>query len=245
MAAKDPRNDAGTVLVTGASRGIGLEHCMQYAQRGWQVIACARDPAGAPDLAALAGRHPGRVRLARLDVTAPAQVTALAESLAGAPLDIVINNAGSYGPLGAPAGMAYQGIENMDYAIWREILEVNLLGAFRVAVALQRGLRAGRRRLLVMMSSDLGSIENNRTGQSYAYRSSKAALNMVTRGLAAEWPDIAVVAIAPGWTRTTLGGVAAPLSVAETVADQQALFERLTLAQSGSFLDRFGRPVPW
>ncbi len=245
MGANRAQDAAGTVLVTGASRGIGLEHCVQYAERGWQVIACARDPARAPGLAALLDRHPGQVRLATLDVTAAAQVTALAESLAGGSLDIVINNAGSYGPLGAPAGMAYQGAETMDYAIWREILEVNLLGPFRVAVALQSALRAGRRRLLVMMSSDLGSIENNRSGQSYAYRSSKAALNMVTRGLAAEWPDIAVVAIAPGWTRTTLGGVAAPLGVAETVADQQALFERLTLGQSGSFVDRFGRPVPW
>jgi NAD(P)-dependent dehydrogenase (short-subunit alcohol dehydrogenase family) len=96
-----------------------------------------------------------------------------------------------------------------------------------------------------MMSSDLGSIAQNQSGGSYAYRSSKAALNMVAKGMAVEWPDLTVVAMAPGWTRTDLGGADAPLEPAESVRLQQQVFDRLTRADSGRFLNRFGETVPW
>jgi NAD(P)-dependent dehydrogenase (short-subunit alcohol dehydrogenase family) len=133
----------------------------------------------------------------------------------------------------------------MDYAIWREILEVNLLGAFKVATALREHVAASARRLIVNMSSDLGSIAQNRRGNLHAYRTSKAGLNMVTRGMAIEWQDLVVVAMAPGWCRTDLGGEGAEVEPADSVREQQAVLERLGPADSGRFIDRFGRDVPW
>lgn len=233
-----------TALVTGANRGLGLEYARQLAAGGWQVIACARDP-GAPALAAAAGQAGGRIEPVALDVTDHAAVGALAARLAGTPLDLLLNNAGTTGPSGTPGAIAYQRLDHMDYAIWRDILEVNLLGAFKVATALRDRVAASTRRLVVNVSSDLGSIANNRSGQMHAYRASKAALNMMTRGMAVEWKDLTVVSIAPGWCRTDLGGPEAHIDPVDSVREQLALFARLGPAHSGRFLDRFGADVAW
>lgn len=234
-----------TLLVTGANRGLGLEHARQGAAAGDRVIATARDPGAAEALRAVAGAYPDRVRIEALDVTDAAAVEALAEGLRDTTIDVLLNNAGTYGPSGAPAGMAYQGVDNMDYEIWRQILEVNLLAPFRLAVALRPCLARAARPVLAMMSSDLGSITQNTQGHSYAYRSSKAALNMVTRGLAVEWPGIIVVALAPGWCRTDLGGEQAPIDPADSVAAQRRVLATLEPGDSGRFIDRFGETVPW
>jgi NAD(P)-dependent dehydrogenase (short-subunit alcohol dehydrogenase family) len=235
----------GTVLVTGANRGLGLEHARQYAATGWRVLACARRPDSATDLQALHEQFPGTVSLHELDVTDAAAVERLADDLTGLPLDILLNNAGTFGPRGAPEGLTYQSLDNMDYDIWRQMLEVNLLAPFRLSVALAENLRLAERPLLVMMSSDLGSIANNANGQSHAYRTSKAGLNMLTRGMALEWTDIIVVSMAPGWCRTDLGGPDAVVDPVESVEQQQKTFARLGLADSGRFIDRYGETVAW
>jgi len=236
---------AGTVLITGANRGIGLEHARQYAVAGWQVLACARRPDQATALLALAKEFPDQLKLLGLDVTDFAAVDALAAELANTRIDVLLNNAGTFGPQGAPEGLAYQSLANMDYDIWRQMLEVNLLAPFRVAVALAGSLRLAERPLLVMMSSDLGSIANNSQGQSHAYRSSKAGLNMLTKGMAVEWQDFIVIAMAPGWCRTDLGGPDAVIDPVDSVRDQQNTFARLGAADSGRFIDRFGSAVDW
>jgi NAD(P)-dependent dehydrogenase (short-subunit alcohol dehydrogenase family) len=234
-----------SVLVTGANRGIGLEHARRYLARGWRVFAGVRDPGSAAALAKLPATA-GQLTVVPLDVTADASVQAAAASLAGVPLDVVVNNAGTYGPVGWSAqGKEAQAAGQMDYDVWRQILEVNLLGAFRVAATFRTNLEGGQRPLHVLMSSDLGSIANNRMGQSHAYRSSKAALNMVCKCLAIEWPRIITIALAPGWCRTDLGGADAPIDPADSVAAQQETLDRLTLADTGRFIDRFGETVPW
>lgn len=236
---------AGTVLVTGANRGLGLEHVRQYAASGWRVLACARAPEASGELQALRDERPDGIELLPLDVTDFDAVDALAVQLSGRPLDILLNNAGTFGPQGAPEGMAYQSLEHMDYDIWRRMLEVNLLAPFRLSVALAGSLRLSARPLLVMMSSDLGSIANNAQGKSHAYRSSKAGLNMLTRGIAVEWPDIIVVSMAPGWCRTELGGPDAVVDPVDSVREQQRTFAGLTAADSGRFIDRYGETVAW
>jgi NAD(P)-dependent dehydrogenase (short-subunit alcohol dehydrogenase family) len=234
-----------TVLITGANRGIGLEHARAYARNGWRVLAAARQPAGAAALAELARAHPAQVEVLALDVTDHAAVDRAAAALEGQAVDLLLNNAGSFGPQGFPDGMAYQSLEHMDYAVWREILEVNLLAPFKVATAFRDHLRAAERPLLVMMTSDLGSITQNTQGQSYAYRTSKAGLNMIARSMAREWADIIVIAMAPGWCRTDLGGDGAQIDTADSVREQQQTFARLTSADTGQCLDRFGNIVPW
>jgi len=242
---KAAQSPAGTVLVTGANRGLGLEYCRQLVAKGWQVLAGTRDPGRADALQALAGNHPDLIRCLRLDVSSEDDVRSLAAELSGVPLDMLINNAGTFGPEGSPGGMRYQSLAQMDYGIWREILEVNLLAPFRLTVALAPSLRLARRPLVVMLSSDLGSIGNNRLGQSHAYRTSKAGLNMLTKGIANEWRDVIVVSMAPGWCRTELGGEEAPIDPADSVRAQLQTLAALDASHSGQFLDRFGTPVAW
>ena len=233
------------MLVTGANRGLGLEYCRQLAAAGWQVVACTRHPEGAPALRELARTNPGRMRVLQLDVTDERQVETLAVELRGTRLDMLINNAGSFGPEGSPGGMRYQSLAHTDYGIWRDILEVNLLAPFRLTVALAPSLRLATRPVVIMLSSDLGSIANNRMGQSHAYRSSKAGLNMLTKGIANEWRDLIIVSMAPGWCKTELGGEEAEIDPAESVRAQVQTFARLNASHSGQFLDRFGAQVAW
>lgn len=235
----------GTVLITGASRGLGLEYCRQMAAAGWQVLACARDPGLSTGLRGIADGNPSRVRILRLDVVDEENVQSVARELRSTPLDMLINNAGTFGPEGSPGGMQYQSLAHMDYAIWREILEVNLLAPFRLTVALAPSLRLAARPVVVMLSSDLGSIANNRMGQSHAYRTSKAGLNMLTKGIANEWRDLIVVSMAPGWCKTELGGEEAEIDPADSVRAQLRTFATLNASHSGQFLDRFGAQVAW
>jgi len=235
----------GTVLVTGANRGLGLEYCRQLAASGWQVLAGTRHPEKANDLQSLARANPEGVRLVRLDVVKEADVHAVAEELREVPLDMLINNAGTFGPEGSPGGMRYQSLAHMDYGIWRNILEVNLLAPFRLTVALAASLRLAPRPVVVMLSSDLGSIGNNRLGQSHAYRTSKAGLNMLTKSIANEWRDLITVAMAPGWCKTELGGEGAQIDPEDSVRAQLRTFAALTPGHNGQFIDRFGAQVAW
>jgi NAD(P)-dependent dehydrogenase (short-subunit alcohol dehydrogenase family) len=234
-----------TVLITGANRGIGLEHARAFAGQGWRVLACARDPAGSEALAELQQAYPEKIETLALEVTDHEAVDALAARLRGQTIDVLLNNAGTFGPQGFPDGMGYQGLEHMDYAIWRQILEVNLLSPFKLAVAFREHLARADRPLLVMMTSDMGSIAQNTQGKSYAYRTSKAGLNMITRGMAQEWPDTIVIAMAPGWCKTDLGGDIAQIETTDSVREQQRSLARLTLEDSGLVLDRFGAVVAW
>ncbi|MEO7385509.1 MAG: SDR family oxidoreductase [Gammaproteobacteria bacterium] len=236
---------AGTVLVTGANRGLGLEYSRQLATAGWKVLAGTRQPERSADLHALASAHPDRIRVLRLDVVSAADIEAVANELHGMPLDMLINNAGTFGPEGSQGGMRYQGLAHMDYGVWRDILEVNLLAPFRITVALAQSLRLATRPVVIMLSSDLGSIGNNRMGHSHAYRSSKAGLNMLTKGIANEWRDLIVVSMAPGWCKTDLGGAEAEIDPVDSVRAQIDTFAGLNAGHSGQFLDRFGAPVAW
>lgn len=235
----------GTVLVTGANRGLGLEYCRQLLAQGWQVLATAREPGAAAELEILAKAHGTSLKVLKLDVTDEGQVRQLTDELKDQPLDMLINNAGTFGPEAPPGGMRYQSLAHMDYGIWRNILEINLLAPFRITVALAPCLRLAPRPVVIMLSSDLGSIGNNRMGHSHAYRTSKAGLNMLTKGIANEWRDLIVIAMAPGWCKTDLGGEQAEIEPAESVRAQLETFARLNPRDSGRFLDRFGEEVAW
>lgn len=232
-------------LITGANRGIGLEYARQLAEAGEQVIATARNPAGADALRELAARHAG-LTIEPLDLDDRASITALGQRLAGTPIDILLNNAGLYGGSWDNASHR-QSHDSMDYDLWEQIMRVNVMAPFQLAQVLRANLALGQRKLIINMSSDLGSITNNSQGQSYAYRSSKAALNMVTKGLAAELADqgFTVVSMAPGWTQTDLGGTSAQWPVAESVANQRQVIAALGPQDTGSFVDLLGRQVAW
>lgn len=234
-----------TWLITGANRGIGLEFVRQLLDEGETIIATAREPSGAHALRSLAERHAG-LAIEAVDLERRESVAALGERLAGTPIDIVFNNAGLYG--GSWDHDSHrQSHDSMDYDLWEQIMRVNVMAPFQMVQALRPNLLLGKRKLVINMSSDLGSITNNLQGQSYAYRSSKAALNMVTKGLSVELAGfgITVVSLAPGWTQTDLGGGSAEWPVEQSVAHQRDVIGRLSLQDTGAFIDLLGRRVAW
>lgn len=233
-----------TAIVTGANRGLGYEYTRQLLGRGWRVIACARTTESA-DLGRLREKFGDALDMRSLDVTDHAAVDSLATDLASVEVDLLVNNAGTTGPKGTPECMEYQGLENMDYAIWRDIMEVNVLGLFKIATAFHPHLAAGNRGLLVNLSSDLGSNAQNTLGNLYSYRVSKAAVNMISTGIGIEWRDITCVSMAPGWCRTELGGSGAEIAPEDSVEAQLDTFEKLGAEDSGRYINRFGDTVPY
>ncbi|MDR3525985.1 MAG: SDR family oxidoreductase [Rhizomicrobium sp.] len=222
-----------TVLITGANRGIGLVFARQYAADGATVIATCREPEKADKLTALG------VRVEQLDVTDPASATALAVTLKAVPIDILIANAGYYGP-------ELQDADDADWAGFLQTYRVNSLGPLLVAQALKLNLLSGQDKKLVVLTSKMGSIADS-TGGHLAYRASKAALNMIAHNLALEWKKhgIKVAILHPGWVKTDMGGSSAPLSAAESVAEMMNRIAELWPGNSGQFLDYQGKEIRW
>jgi NAD(P)-dependent dehydrogenase (short-subunit alcohol dehydrogenase family) len=225
--------DAPTVLITGANRGIGLEYARQFAAKGYQVIATARDLSDTKELSAVTQR------VEQLDVTDAASVAALAKRLHGVPIDILVNNAGVFDRKDVT-------VDKVDFAMMEQTLSVNTLGPLRVTQALLPNLRAGTRRNIVNMSSQLGSIEGS-NGQWYAYRASKAALNQINKTLSAELASEGFIAVVlhPGWVRTDMGGAGATYSTQESVAGLITVIEKLGPTDNGRFYDFKGNLIPW
>jgi NAD(P)-dependent dehydrogenase (short-subunit alcohol dehydrogenase family) len=224
---------AQTCIVTGGNRGIGLELVRQLLERGDTVIATARDPEAAPDLHALG------VRVESLDVESAKSVAAFTRRLKGAPVDLLLHNAAQ--------GVAGPDVEQVSGDEVESHFRVNALGPLRVTQALLPNLRAGERKLVVAISSGLGSIAENSSGGWVAYRISKAALHQVMRTLSAELSKegLSFVLISPGWVRTRMGGQDAPLSPEESVRGMLKVIDRLTPKDTGRFFNQRGREVPW
>lgn len=225
--------DTTTVLITGANRGIGLEYARQFAAKGYEVIGTARDPAEARELAAVAKA------VVPLDVTDAASITALAKSLNGMAIDILVNNAGVFDREDVT-------VDRVDFEMMERTLAVNTLGPLRVIQALLPNLRQGHRKLIINMSSQLGSIENS-NGRWYAYRTSKSALNQINRTLSVELrPEgFICVVLHPGWVRTDMGGSNATFSPGESVSGLVSVIEKLQPADNGGFYDFKGQSIPW
>ena len=232
-----PRRKHGpTVLITGASRGLGLEFARQYAAEGWRVIATCRQPKAAKALAAIKGD----VRIRALDVTDPAQVRALARALKSEAIDLLISNAGIYGPRKETFGQ-------VNTEAWHQVFRTNVMGPIMIAEALADHVARSERKTIVALTSMMGSIAENQSGGSYIYRSSKAALNMVMKGLSLSLKSrkILVVLLHPGWVRTDMGGASAHLGVEESVTSMRRVIGGLKPSDSGRFFNYDGREIPW
>ena len=233
VAAQESEWSGETVLVTGANRGIGLEFARQLHEAGATVIGTARKPEKAEELKALG------VRVVQLDVTDEASVAALVKELDGLSIDVLMNNAGIF--------LEHGDFESADPAAVMKVYDVNVVGPLRVTQALLPNLRSGERKLIMNMSSGLGSIANNTGGGMVAYRASKAALNMQTHTLAADLAkeDFICIAMSPGWVRTDMGGENANLSPAESVSGMLSTLAPLTAKDSGRYLNHDGTELPW
>ena len=233
MATKHP-----SVVITGANRGIGLELVSQYLADDWQVYACCRRPELATQLAGLA--LDSTLSIHQLDVANPESVKKLSLALLEQPIDLLINNAGIYGG-------ERQSFGDIDYDQWKQVLDVNTLGPYRVSTALANQVGNSARRLMVNVSSAMGSIERYTTGGHYIYRSSKAALNMVTVNLAHDLRSrgITVLSVHPGWVRTDMGGSSADISTQTSAAGLRQLISNSTIDDSGRFFSWDGSALPW
>jgi NAD(P)-dependent dehydrogenase (short-subunit alcohol dehydrogenase family) len=207
-----------TALITGAGRGLGRELARQYAADGWKVIAAERRD---------------------MDMSNRRQIREYAARLKGEPIDLLFCNAGITGRKGMSIG-------SFDFDSWEEILRVNLLGAAAVAEAFVDDVAASEQRVIAMMSSRLGSISES-SGMTLPYSTSKAALNMLVKGLAATLASrkIVVVALSPGWVRTDMGGQSAPLAADASVAGLRKVIQGLKFSDSGRFFSHDGSEIPW
>jgi NAD(P)-dependent dehydrogenase (short-subunit alcohol dehydrogenase family) len=219
-----------TILISGAGRGLGEELARQYAAEGWKVYGTVRSPSAVV---------PAGVERLIADVTDPSQTAALAKTLHGEPLDVLFCNAGIIGKRGMALG-------SFDYDSWQEVFRVNVLGAAALAEALLENVAAGSRKVIAMMSSRLGSIAES-SGMTLPYATSKAALNMLAKGLAASLASrgVLVVALSPGWVKTDMGGAGAPLSPQTSVSGLRKVIDGLKAADSGRFLSYDGSSIPW
>jgi NAD(P)-dependent dehydrogenase (short-subunit alcohol dehydrogenase family) len=229
-----------TVLITGANRGLGFEFARQYAADGWRVFAACRDPAAAIELQRLVQDKAGALSVLALDVTSAESVRSAAKQLKDTAIDVLINCAGIAGPREQTTG-------NVDYESWARVLDVNTMGPLRVLESFTEHLARSERKLAVTITSAMGSLADNTVGGSIAYRSSKAAVNMVMRSAAIDLSPrgIACVLIHPGWVRTGMGGPKAPLSPQESVTAMRRLIDTFGLKNSGKFYGYDGRDYPW
>jgi NAD(P)-dependent dehydrogenase (short-subunit alcohol dehydrogenase family) len=225
-----------TYLITGASRGIGLEFARVLSARGERVLAAVRDPRGSAALAPLAPR----VHAVELDVSDVRSIETLGERVGDGPIDVLINNAGV-------TSRATKSIASLDAADMQAVFMVNSIAPMLVTKSLLPNLRAGARKLIIQITSQLGSIANNTGGSSYGYRASKTALNQLNRSLSNDLrPEgFTCVAIHPGWVRTDMGGPDADLTVAQSVASMVRVIDGLAAARSGAFLNYDGGELPW
>jgi NAD(P)-dependent dehydrogenase (short-subunit alcohol dehydrogenase family) len=228
-----------TVLITGASRGIGLELARQYADAGDRVFATCRSPDGADKLSMLAQNSGGRVTIHALDVADGGSLTACAQTVGDAPIDVLINNAGILG------GKA-QTLEAMDFDAWIDAFRIMTIGPFRVVQTFLPNLLAAAAPKVMTVTSQLAA-STWPLGGSYAYSSAKAGVNKVMQTLALDLKGrkVTVAMIHPGWVRTDMGGPSAEISPEESVAGIREVIAGLGLENSGRFYKWNGDIHPW
>jgi NAD(P)-dependent dehydrogenase (short-subunit alcohol dehydrogenase family) len=227
-----------TILIAGASRGLGHGLAAEFAARGWQVIGTVRGDRRTA-LHDLADDHPGQVETETLDITVPDQIAALRDRLSERRIDLLFVNAGIV------TREQFAPISDVDTDEFVQLMLTNALSPLRVIEALEHLVPVGG--LIGAMSSGQGSIANNLNGRGDAYRASKAALNMLMRSFAARQKDRArgLLLLAPGWIDTALGGPQASYTLEESIPRLVDLLIAKRRRPGFEYLDRDGKVVPW
>jgi len=226
-----------TVVITGANRGIGFGLVQVFLANGKRVIAACRDPGHAHQLQALATNP--HLQILPLDLAEATSIDHFITAITDETVDILINNAGIIGG-------EQQSADAMDYGAWTQAFAVNTIAPFRLTTGLLLKLKKSIRPRVISVSSQMGSLAGEGSGY-YAYRSSKAALNKVMRGLAADLEEFGVVVcpIHPGWVKTDMGGANAAITVAQSAMGIYKLADSLNMGMSGRFLSWEGKELPW
>ena len=222
-----------TIMITGASRGLGLEFARQFYSEECRVIATCRNPKKANELNSI-----GDIDVHSLDVTDDKSVANLADKLRGENIDILINNAGVIGQR--------EGFGRLDYDIWAETMDTNVFGPMRVAEAFRDNVMNSEKKQMIFITSRMGSI-TEAVPNAYVYRSSKAALNMAVKCLSVELEQQGLIAVLfhPGHVQTDMGGQAAPVTPQKSIEGMKNQIVALTRDDNGRFLSYDGRQIPW
>lgn len=216
------------VLITGANRGIGLEVTRRLVRRGDCVTVLCRS--SSPELDGL-----GAEVIDGVDVTDGESLHRVAQMLEGRVIDWLINNAGI---------LERTSLDHLDFDAMERQFRVNSIGPLRVTAALRDRLSAGSKVFIV--TSRMGSIEDNTSGGSYGYRMSKAAVNMAGKSLSVDLKDdgIGVFLLHPGWVATDMTG-GTGIAVEESADGLVRTMDRLGLDQTGTFWHQEGYELPW
>ncbi len=225
------------VLITGANRGIGLEFTKQYAQEGWSVLACCRNMTEASSLQAIANERKN-VHIFNLDVADFAQIDALALQLKNEKIDLLINNAGIYPD-------SRLGLINTEE--WLDAFKINSIAPLKMAEAFSAHIAKSELKKIATLSSKMGSLDDNTSGGSYIYRSTKTAVNMAMKSLSIDLipTGIAVVTLHPGWVMTDMGGQNALINTQTSVTGLRQVIANLDLNNTGKFIAFDGKEIAW
>jgi NAD(P)-dependent dehydrogenase (short-subunit alcohol dehydrogenase family) len=229
-----------TVLITGAKGGLGQEFIRQYLAQGCKVIAVARGISKNPELIQLLKENPQHLFLEECQLEDTANIEALAQRLsAHKQIDILINNAGLFGE--------EQKLGNIDYDEWLEVLRVNTIAPLKLTESLLPLMHGSTTKKIINITSKMGSIDDNQSGGYYIYRTSKAALNMLTKSLAEDLKNkgFTVLCLHPGWVQTNMGGQSAPTKATESVTGMLKVIEESSVKNTGQFIDYLGRSILW
>lgn len=255
-----------SVLIAGATRGIGYALAEVYVRRGDRVFATARSEAGEAALQSLASEY-GALHVERLDLEDPASISALGDAMAERPIDVVICNGAASGvrrPTHSDEVDYNAILDDIDYALFEQALRINLFGPMRLFKALLPALVAGSEKKFVAISSRLGSISMNTIGNMYPYKASKAAMNQVLRGLSLDlkqhsdpaYRAISIAMVHPGWVLTRMAGertsrqmpdgsTAHPLDPQTSANGIVTVIDSLRPEDSGRFCDWQNNTMAW
>ena len=226
-----------TVLVTGSNRGLGYEFVKQYSEKGFDVFACCRNINEAKSLKKLAEAS-SNIEICELDVGNIKTIKNLSHKLQDEKIDVLINNAGIY---------RSSNVRNIDYDEWLESFKVNTIAPYQIVENFLAQISNSDLKKVVSITSKMGSIDDNTSGGSYIYRSSKTALNSMMRSLTHDLKDqgIATLTLHPGWVRTDMGGPGGWIDAFESVQGMIKEIDKLNINDSGKYLDYAGKSINW
>ena len=226
-------------FITGTNRGLGLEFVSQLAKRGETVFATCRDLENASQLVDLSNNYKN-VHLIEMDVAENSSMEQGLQRIQDEVIDVVINNAGIYGPRNVNFG----GLNGDD---WSNVFQTNVIAPLLLTQLIIEKVRNSSVKKLIFLTSKMGSIEDNQGGGAYIYRSSKSALNAAVKSVSIDLRSQGFIAamLHPGWVRTDMGGPKGLIDTQTSVRGMVSVIDTLTAEQSGKFLNYDGQVIPW
>ena len=228
------------ILITGANRGLGLELVKKYLENKEKVFCTTRNISKSKELKLLKEKHTNSLEICELDLLDKKSPNILSNFLANKPIDLFINNAGVIGE-------SAQHFKSISLNPWIEVLKVNLIAPLLITQSIIKNIEKSSEKRIYILSSKVGSIEDNKSGGMYVYRSSKTALNQIVKSLSIDLKPlgISVISLHPGWVRTEMGGPNALISVEESVNGMFGVISNTNISNSGQFLNYDGTEIPW